>query len=562
MSQLVAVVDIGKTNKKIALIDRSLSVRATRQASFPAMTNPDGVLVEQVDAIWAWLKRELATLFRAQPFHAISVSTHGACWVALDDAGRPSVPVIAYEHDLGAQQASFDAEFYRRFGPLERLQDETGSCDLPLLVNPAKAILFAQRTWPTSWGRTRSIVNYPQYWGFLLTGHQAAEPTYTANHSFLFDVRRQGPSTAATLLGVDRLIDWHLRSPWDQLGTLTAELQSELNLPALPVTVGIHDSNAALLPYLVKYRERDFVLNSTGTWCVAMHRVDRVAYRADELGQKVIFNIDACGRTHKTSFLMGGMDYALYHGLIRGRDPAFNASRVDAALGHADRAVLPGAYPSQFPACSGGVRDGKTVYSLDQLKAGKRPAWFADAANGHDLLNVSLALQAEVALRRTDIGPGTAIFVEGGFRNNPTFLAVLAALFPTNPVVLTSLAQASSAGAALLGHALLQQCEPADLADGIIISEEAVERPTLHSLQSYRAAWLRWADGTAAPAAARPATTKKAASKPAKKVPAKAKPKTKTQAKAKTTTKKTAKPKAKPKTKTKTKTKRPIRQRR
>jgi sugar (pentulose or hexulose) kinase len=533
---LVAVIDIGKTNKKIALVDRALTVRATRQASFPARLGEDGVLVEQVEAIWAWLRRELATLFREQPFHAISVSTHGACWVALDGAGRPSVPVIAYEHDLGAAQAAFDGEFYRRCGPLERLQDETGSCDLPLLVNPAKGIAFAQRTWPTSWGATRAILNYPQYWGFLLTGQQAAEPTCTANHSFLFAVRDRAPSSAARLLGVDRLIDWDLRQPWDRLGTLSADLQSELNLPALPVTVGIHDSNAALLPYLVKYRGRDFVLNSTGTWCVAMHQVERVAYREDELGQKVIFNIDAFGRYHKTSFLMGGMDYGLYHGLIGGRDPGFDARRVDAALARGDRAVLPGAYPSQFPACSGGLRHGSTTVELAALRQGKGPAWFTDAASGHDLLNISLALQSEVALRRTDIGPGTAIFVEGGFRNNPTFLAVLAALFPTNPVVVTSLAQASSAGAALLGHALLEQCHPLELADGIVISEEAVARPRLGHLGAYRTAWLA-AAATAAPSrgsprpkpAAKPKPKPKASAKPA----ARPKPKPKAGAKAK-----------------------------
>ena len=490
MSDLVAVIDIGKTNKKIALIDRTLVVRATRQASFPAVHNADEVLVEQVEAIWHWLKRELAALYREQPFQAISVSTHGACWVALDGTGKTSVPVIAYEHELGSGQDAFDEEFYRRCGPLDRLQNETGSCDLPLLVNPAKAIFFAQRTWPGSWGFTRTIVNYPQYWGFLLTGQLAAEPTYTANHSFLFDVRQHRAASAAKLLGVDGLIDWRLRAPWDQLGTLTCTLQTELHLPAMPVTIGIHDSNAALLPYLIKYRHRDFVLNSTGTWCVAMHRIEKLAYRDEELGQKVIFNIDALGHYHKTSFLMGGMDYALYHGFIGGSDPGFASTRVDAALAQCHRAVLPGAYPSQFPACSGGLRDDATIISLSALKHGQQPAWFSDAATGHDLLNISLALQSEVALRRTDIGPDTAIFVEGGFRHNSTFLAVLAALFPSNPVVLTSLSQASSAGAALLGHALLGHCHPLDLADAITISEQAVARPTLVNLHAYRDAWL------------------------------------------------------------------------
>jgi len=488
---LVAVVDIGKTNKKIALIDARLNQRALRSASFPAVRNADGILVEQVDAIWAWLGRELGALHREQPYQAISISTHGACWAGLDATGELSVPVVAYEHDLGeAGQRELDDDFYARCGPLERLQDETGACDLPLLVNPAKMIRFLQKRLPTSWGRTRHLLNYPQYWGFRLTGERAAEATYTANHSFLFDPRRRGPSSAARALGVADLIDWRLRDPWERLGTLTPALQRQFGLPALPVTVGIHDSNAALLPYLVKHRQRDFVLNSTGTWCVAMHRVERVAYRREELGQKVIFNIDALGRYQKTSFLMGGMDYALYHDLIGGRDPGFDAARLGRSLAAGDRAVLPGAFPSQFPRCRGGLRDGARTISLDALRAGERPAWFADAAVGHDLLNASLALQSEVALARTDIDDGTTIFVEGGFRNNPTFLALLAALFPRNTVACTSLAQASSAGAALLGHALLAGCAPTELADAIQIDEEPVARTPVPGLEAYRAAWL------------------------------------------------------------------------
>ena len=77
------------------------------------------------------------------------------------------------------------------------------------------------------------------------------------------------------------------------------------------------------LPYLLVHGKRDFVLNSTGTWCVAMHRVPAAQYREDELGQKVIFNQDALGDLHKTSFLMGGQDYGLYHELITGEDAPF-----------------------------------------------------------------------------------------------------------------------------------------------------------------------------------------------------------------------------------------------
>ena len=491
MSRLVAVIDIGKTNKKVALINDRLEVVAHRAASFPAQVDSSGILVEQIDAIETWLLDNLADLYREQPYDALSVTTHGATWAGIAEDGSLAIPVIAYEHHLDeAAQVALDTEFFRLCGPLEKLQEETGTCDLPLLINPAKMALFAQQKLPAGYAKIRHLLNYPQFWGWRLTGAMATETTYAANHSFLLDIRAKQPSSAATALGLAHAVYCAFKRPWDQLGTLSTTLQARLGLPALPVTVGIHDSNSALLPYLIKQQGRDFVLNSTGTWCVAMHRVASVNYRPEELGQKVIFNIDALGGLTKTSFLMGGQDYGLYHGLIGGADPAFTAARVDAALADAGRAVLPGAFASQFPKCRGGLLDAGKFITLDALKAGMKPAWFTDPALGHDLLNISLALQTEVALRRTDITDDTTIFVEGGFRHNPVFLGVLSALFPKATIACTSLAQATASGAALLGHALLAGQDPGALADRIVIEEQPVARPVLANLAAYRRAWL------------------------------------------------------------------------
>jgi len=92
---LVAVIDIGKTNKKIALFDADLNQVAHRQSPFPAQLDSQGILVEQTTAIWAWLKTNLADLYRSQPFQAISITTHGAAWAALNAVGDLAIPVIA-----------------------------------------------------------------------------------------------------------------------------------------------------------------------------------------------------------------------------------------------------------------------------------------------------------------------------------------------------------------------------------------------------------------------------------------------------------------------------------
>lgn len=486
MSQFVAVIDIGKTNKKVALYDRQLHQIAFRQQVFAASAGADGILVEPVAAMWEWFGRTLGELYREQPFQAISVTTHGATIACLDTEGTLALPVVAYDNDLGeAGQAELDRAFDELVGDRTALQAETGTCDMPLLVNPAKALQQYRRWFGDATEHIARILNYPQYWGYRLTGVQASEPTYTFNHSYLHDIRRQVPSSAAHALGVAEALDSSFLRPWDRLGTLLPELQQAWDLPALPVTAGIHDSNAALLPYLVLFEGRDFVVNSTGTWCVAMHGVDQVRYADDELGLKIIFNIDALGGYRKVSFLMGGQDYGLYHELIGGDHVAFDAARVDQALAEPGQAIVPGAFPSQFQEVQGGAQDGSDWYSVADLQAGKRPAWFADQERAHDLLNVSLALQTLVALEHTDIGPATTVFVEGGFRQNSTYLAVLAALLGPGRLRCTSLEQATATGTALLGHALLADCDPQAFAGSLHIDEEPVQVPELPHLAAY-----------------------------------------------------------------------------
>lgn len=486
----VAVIDIGKTNKKVAVFDAALQQIAYRECAFAARAGDDGIMHEPVAAMWDWFKQQLRELHAEQPFAAIAVTTHGATVACLDADGELALPVVAYDNDLAeAEQAGLDQRFYALVDDPLALQNETATCDMPLLVNPGKAILYYRDHYAAGMQRCRHIVNYPQYWGYRLTGQLGAEPTYTANHSYLFAIRERRPSSIAHKLGVADLIDCDLSRPWDALGTLTPELQAELGLPAIPVALGIHDSNAALLPYLIKHGERDFVVNSTGTWCVAMHGVDRVAYAPEELGRKIIFNIDALDGFQKTSFLMGGQEYACYHDLIGGDHIRFDAAATDEILARPGDMVLPGAFPSQFPKVAGGVLDSGAEIPLAELRAGRKPAWFADQRRAHMRINVSLALQSRVALERTGMGPETTVFIEGGFRQNETYRHVLADLFPHTTVACTNLEQATATGAAVLAQALAEQGHPRDFADRLTIDESPVTPPRLRNLDAYAEAF-------------------------------------------------------------------------
>ena len=85
----VAVIDIGKTNAKVALVDLE------RLAEIDTRRTPNAVLRDgpyphfDVDRLWNFILDSLGALNREQKIDAISVTTHGVA-AALLDAGRRS----------------------------------------------------------------------------------------------------------------------------------------------------------------------------------------------------------------------------------------------------------------------------------------------------------------------------------------------------------------------------------------------------------------------------------------------------------------------------------------
>ena len=106
----IAVIDIGKTNAKLALVD------LPTLTEIDVVTRPNHVLPGppwphfDVDGHWAFLLEALGRFHRSHRIDAISVTTHGACAALLDADGRLAAPILDYEHDGPAERVvAYDA---------------------------------------------------------------------------------------------------------------------------------------------------------------------------------------------------------------------------------------------------------------------------------------------------------------------------------------------------------------------------------------------------------------------------------------------------------------------
>src|SRR5208337_1244242 len=175
MEKAVAVIDIGMTNKKVAIYDRGLRMLDSASRTFePIMT--EGLETHDLDGMEAWFLDRLADFGKGYGIGAIAVTTHGATMVCVGSDGSACAPCVYYTYEPGPE---FQERFYRLVGERRELQASTGTPPLSAMINPAKGVFFLKERFPDAFARTRALLNFPQYWAYRLTGRMGAEGTYT-----------------------------------------------------------------------------------------------------------------------------------------------------------------------------------------------------------------------------------------------------------------------------------------------------------------------------------------------------------------------------------------------
>lgn len=414
----VAVIDIGKTNAKVALVDLDrLGEVAVRKVPNVVSTS-DLYPHHDIEHLWDFILASLAELNREFRIDAISVTTHGATAVLLDRAGRLALPVLDYE---------FEAPAADRIGYEEVRPDfrETGSPSLPAGLNIGRQLFWQQRRFPERFADVRAILMYPQYLGFRLTGILANEVTSLGCHTDLWNPASRDFSRLVDRQGWRQFFP-PVRSAGDVLGPVLPEIAARTGLdPSTSVHCGLHDSNASLLPHLLS-RQAPFSVVSTGTWVVAM--AIGAEGTALDPARDTLINVNALGDPVPSARFMGGREYEMLGGASMASCAEADVEAVLAASAMLLPSVQQGCGP--FP-----------TSRMEWLGPGLEPAQRTVA------ISFYLAMMTGACLDLTGARGDTV--VEGPFAANELFVDMLAAA-TGRPVFAQTGLTGTSIGAALL----------------------------------------------------------------------------------------------------------------
>jgi sugar (pentulose or hexulose) kinase len=417
----VAVLDVGKTNVKVVLFDDEGAILGERSRPNAALAADAQWPYPRLDIemIWDFLLASLAELNRLAPISAISISTHGASGVMVDDSG-PCPPPMDYEFDgFGEIDAEYDA--------IRPPFAETLSPRAPRGLNLGRCVYFYEQRYPALFARARALLMYPQYWLWRLTGELASEVTSLACHGDIWRPYEAAPSSLVVNRGWGRLIP-PLRRAWDAFA-IKPEVAAAAGLsPQVRVHCGAHDSNLSLVPHILS-REGAFSVISTGTWVVLMAVGGQGPLDAD---WDMLANVDVLGRPTPCTRFMGGREFAA----LAGERPAPIGPDDLAAVIASGALALP-AFSDQGGPFAG--RTGRIDGAAPQSPAGRTA-----------LATLYVALMTHLLLDKLE-APGDWI-VEGGFAKTPAYAATLAALAPQRRVLLAATTAGAAEGAARLAH--------------------------------------------------------------------------------------------------------------
>lgn len=429
--EVIAVFDIGKTNKKFLLFNAELKVTHEEEVKFDEVPDDDGYPGDDITQLESWMQTCLSAAEASHNYNikAINFATYGATLMYVGDHGERLTPVYNYLKPM--PDGVLDG-FYDKYGGLEEFSRKTASPALGMLNSGLQA-LWLKRTKPEVFSKVRTVLHFPQYLSYIFTGQLTSEYTSIGCHTALWDFDNH------------KYHKWvsDEKIPLPEPVSNSTVFSKEISGQAVNVGIGIHDSSSSLVPY-IQGSEKKFILISTGTWCIFMNPFNNEPLTAEQLRKDSLCYMSIMQQQVKSS--------RLFFGHIHDVNVEYLSKHYGVAPDHfkkvstSDRQIA-----SLFDGAGDRVffRDGVPEGYVDHKAALGSFSTFEEAYHKFmfDLVEVGMeSLDLVIA----DDDQTEAVYISGGFARNEIYTRLLAAHLPEKEIYTSEIDNATALGAAMV----------------------------------------------------------------------------------------------------------------
>ena len=417
---VIAIFDIGKTNKKVFLFDEKYDVRLETSVQLAEIKDEDGFPCEDVEALTAWVISMLQDLIKLKDFEikAINFSAHGASFVNVDQKGKPVTPLYNY---LKPYPKHLQDSFYDTYGG----DSFSVTAASPILghLNSGMQLYWLKKQKPEVYEKIKYSLHLPEYISWLVTKIFVSGITSIGCHTNLWNF---ATNSYHGWVSQEKIIE-KLAPIYPSDQVVTAMFHGHQFLSG----IGLHDSSSALIPYL-KYCTEPFVLISTGTWSISLNPFNQSPLTIEELKQDCLCYLSFEGKPIKASRLFAGQEHddqvKVITNYFSKSDDYYKTLEYDSAI---VKKINQNQIHSTTPKLSS-CTSFEEAYHLIIINLVKKQK-----------------ISTELILQNTLV---KNIFVDGGFGQNKIYMNLIAAAFPNQKVFAATVHQASAIGAALVIH--------------------------------------------------------------------------------------------------------------
>lgn len=412
MENVILIFDVGKTNKKLLLFNEQYNIVYEESIQLKETKDEDDFPCEDVHALTAWTKNSFNKIVGNERFEikAINFSAYGASFVNIDKDGKTITPLYNY---LKPYPEEIKQQFYATYGDENVIARETASPGLGNL-NSGLQLYRLKYQQPEIFNQIKYSLHLPQYLSYIFLNKYATDITSIGCHTMLWNFETN---------------NYHNWVHKEELNKKFAPIYNSDKIIAhfkINVGIGLHDSSAALIPYL-KFCNEPFVLISTGTWCISLNPFNSSPLTDEELKNDCLCYLTYDGKPVKASRLFAGYEHE---------------QQVNKLASFFNKAVEYYKTVKYDVSISGNIRNNANDLSS-----------FNTYEEAYHALMFSI-IQRQIASTNLVLHNSKVkkIFVDGGFSTNEIYMQMLANSYSDIRVYAAVIPHATALGAAIILH--------------------------------------------------------------------------------------------------------------